>query len=223
MSVLLLVLKLLGWCLLALLAVLVVMMFIPLWIALEVDYDRFCAQIKVLCFSFRLYPREKKPAREKKKPYQPQHLKTEAPKQESAKDAAKPPPEAAGPSGRTLEKKQRIRLSQMLDIFSTAGKLMKSFLRVIRVEDVKLVLPVHGEDAAQTAIEYGQIQAALGTAFGALQNLFEVGLKQVDIIPDFTGEHKYRRYFYCKIGATPFIMITTGLYALWRLKTGRGE
>lgn len=57
-----------------------------------------------------------------------------------------------------------------------------------------------------------------GSALGVLQNFVDLQLKQVDIIPDFTGEHKYRRYFYCKIQAIPFIIVTTGVWALVKLK-----
>jgi hypothetical protein len=61
----------------------------------------------------------------------------------------------------------------------------------------------------------------LGTALGAVQNLLDIRLKQVDIIPDFTGEYKDRHYFYCKIQAVLFIMIVAAVYALARLKADK--
>ena len=91
-------------------------------------------------------------------------------------------------------------------------------LRTVHVRGVKAVWPVHCEDAAETAIRFGHMQAYVGSALGVLQNFVDLQLKQVDIIPDFTGEHKYRRYFYCKIQAIPFIIVTTGVWALVKLK-----
>ena len=213
MGVLLLALKVLGWVLLALLALLVLALLLPVGLILEVDYDRFTAKVRAFGLTFRLYPRKPRKEKKRRQRYEPQHLrKTEEAAPEAPQETDTPEADGAH--------RHMPKLSQLADIAATAGKLARAFLRIIRISDVQLVLPVHHEDAAQTAIEYGRVHAALGGILGVLQNCFEIRLKKVEIIPDFMGDSKYRRYFYCKIGATPFIILSTALYVLWRMRKG---
>ena len=64
------VLTALGWILLILGILLILLLVFPLWVALEVQYDRWEVRIHVLGFSSPVYPRPSK-----KKRYQPRHLK----------------------------------------------------------------------------------------------------------------------------------------------------
>ena len=116
------------------------------------------------------------------------------------------------------KKKSRLDLSQLAQLVSTACWLMRIVFRLIQIRDIRIVYPVQGEDAAQTAIQYGRINAYLGSTLGVLQNFLNMHFKQVDILPDFNGNCKYQRYFYCKLQAIPLIMIVAALYALVRLK-----
>lgn len=50
---------------------------------------------------------------------------------------------------------------RVFEIITTSGKLMRAFLRVIRIKKVQLVLPIAAEDAAQTAIQYGKCKQQL--------------------------------------------------------------
>ena len=60
MHILLTVLSVLGWVLLALLCLLLVALFTPARLVLELRYDEFSARLKVLCFTVTLYPRGQK-------------------------------------------------------------------------------------------------------------------------------------------------------------------
>lgn len=209
-----------GWVLLALLAVLLLLLFTPVRVEVEVKYDKPFVRVKVLCFSFRLWP-----LKEKKEKPAPEHLAKDEPaappQQEDGPAAGEGDGPAKPPADKAKARKKGLRLSDLTELVSTAGWLMKIVFRVIKFRDIKVVLPVHREDAAETAIAFGRTQAYLGTALGALQNFLDLQFKQVDIIPDFTGSSKYRRYFSCKIVATPFIMVAAAVYAFLRLKAGR--
>ena len=61
MSILLTALSVLGWALAVLLCLLLLALFTPARLVLELRYDAFCARLKVLCFTFTLYPRRQKP------------------------------------------------------------------------------------------------------------------------------------------------------------------
>lgn len=214
-----------GWALLALLAVLLLLLLTPVRVEAELKYDKPFVRVKVLCFSFRLWP-----LKEKKEKPAPQHLAGQEP---AGQEPAAPPQKADGPAekesreapkppaGKAKPKKKGLGLAELTELVSTAGWLMKIVFKVIKFRDIKVVLPIHREDAAETAIAFGRTQAYLGTALGALQNFLDLQFKQVELIPDFTGSYKYRRYLSCKIVATPFIMVTAAVYAFIRLKAGR--
>ena len=228
----------LAWAALALLALLVLLLAVPVRIEAQVKYDAPSLRLKVLFVSVQLWPPKEKHRRPKAESRRPQHLRGASSEQQAAKAGQDAAEKAGGPDLQQADEKEAVpsggvqphlrdlvhgaRLSDLVRISTTAGGIMRLVFRVIRVRDVQLVLPVHDEDAAQTAIQYGQVQAWLGGIFGTLQNFLDFRLKQVDIIPDFAGSYKYRRYFYCKIMATPFIMMVAAIYAFTRLRAGRG-
>lgn len=214
----------LGWILLILGILLILLLVFPLWVALEVQYDRWEVRIHVLGFSTPVYPRPSK-----KKRYQPRHLKKQKQQREQQQEQIKE--ESSSAESQTHEAPQDVKKNEgeaplkrdswwspgrVFEIITTSGKLMRAFLRVIRIRKVQLVLPVSSEDAAETAIQYGRIQASIGSALGVLQNYFEIEIERLQIIADFTGEYKYRRYFYCRIGATPFVLLAVFASVLWK-------
>lgn len=193
----------------------------PLWIALEVHYDRWAVKIHVLGVAIPVYPLPKK-----KKAYRPKHLKdkpsplaenTASPPEETVQEKMQEPKQDKENEEETSQNENSWWTpGRVFEIVTTSGKLMKAFLRVIRVKKVQLILPVTAEDAAQTAIQYGRIQASIGSALGVLQNYFEIEIEKLQIIADFTGEYKYRRYFYCRIGATTFVLLAVFVSVLWK-------
>lgn len=197
-----------GWSLLAVFLLLLVLLLFPVSVPIELQQDQVVIQLKVLFLTFQLYPRREK-----------QEAKT--PEKESGQPAAESKQhtdekeQAQAPSEK---KKSRLDLSQLAQLVSTACWLMRIVFRLIQIRDIRIVYPVQGEDAAQTAIQYGRINAYLGSTLGVLQNFLNMHFKQVDILPDFNGNCKYQRYFYCKLQAIPLIMIVAALYALVRLK-----
>lgn len=211
------VLAVLGWTLLALLGILALLLLVPVRLTVEVKYDKLTVKGKVLFLSFQLYPWKWKKRREAAEDT-PQPQETE----KQAQPQGQPPQEAteAPPQGKQAAA-SKITLSAVAEMVRTAGWLMKIVFRVLRFTDIRLLLPIHREDAAETAIAYGQTQAYLGTALGALQNFLNLKFSKLELVPDFTGSHKYRRYFYCKIVATPFIMVAAALYAFTHLKVER--
>lgn len=196
-----------GWSLLAVFLLLLVLLLFPVSVPIELQQDQVVIKLKVLFLTFQLYPKREK-----------QEAKT--PGKESGQPAAesKQHTDEKEQAQATSEKKSRLDLSQLAQLVSTACWLMRIVFRLIQIRDIRIVYPVQREDAAQTAIQYGRINAYLGSTLGVLQNFLNMHFKQVDILPDFNGNCKYQRYFYCKLQAIPLIMIVAALYALVRLK-----
>ena len=170
MHILLTVLSVLGWVLLALLCLLLVALFTPARLVLELRYDEFSARLKVLCFTITLYPRGQKqqgdaPDGKEAAPAAPPKAGAQA---DAGGSAQAGPPQAGqtapgGKTDKTPKQKRRLpSLGSLAQICSAAGALMRAVLRTVHVRGVKAVWPVHCEDAAETAIRFGHMQAYVG-------------------------------------------------------------
>ena len=80
------------------------------------------------------------------------------------------------------------------DILSLIGYLAKESFRGVSAvrkyivfDKIQLQCKIAGEDAADTAIRYGQLQILAGTTFASLQNFFKLKFDIFSIIPDFAG------------------------------------
>lgn len=193
----------LGYLVLGLIALALIFLFFPVCLLVEFKQEQLAVKLRVLALTFSLYPGRKNAAKHSKKSEKVVEKDTE---QQSHLEPAESRP------------KKKIALSDWVQFISTVGGLMRMLLKLIQIRDIRIIYPIRGEDAAQTAIRYGQFHAYLGSALGVLRNFLNMQFKQVDILPDFNGDCKYQRYFYCKIKAIPFIIIIAVLYALTRLK-----
>ena len=191
------------WVFLCLLGLLVLLLIVPVQVAVEYKEGAFTAKLRVLFFlRFGLYPAKEKPQSKK-----------------AGQDAEKKEKDAQ--DEKQKKKKTDFTLESAAELVSTAGWLMRIVFKILRFTDITLCWPVHREDAAETAMAYGKTQAWLGGILGTLQNALTLRFKKLTVFADFTGEMKDRRYFYCKIGAAPFIMVAAALYALVHLKSER--
>ena len=193
----------LGYLVLGLIALVLVFLFFPVCLLVEFKQEQFTLKLRGLGLTVSLYPGRKNTAKHSPKAEKTVEKDTE---QQSPLTPAESHP------------KKKIALSDWVQFVSTVGGLMRMVLKLIQIRDIRIIYPIRGEDAAQTAIRYGQVHAYFGSALGVLRNFLNMRFKQVDILPDFNGDCKYQRYFYCKIQAIPFIIIIAALYALTRLK-----
>lgn len=191
------VLAVIGWILLALLLVLVLALVLPVFLHVTYEKEQLTIKMNVLFFSFVLYP-----AKEKQKP---EKVKTTQQLAEEEKPKKK-------------KKLPYLYLEDIVALVVTAGKSMHKIFRALRITKIGIVLPVHGDDPAKTAIQYGQMHAYLGGAIATLQNFLTLQFQKVQVIADFEKEFSQNTYFYCKIGATPIILLIVAIYALVRVK-----
>lgn len=175
----------------ALAALVLCLLFFPVWALVDYHHGALSVRVRVLFVTFRVYPL-------------PQKKKKRAPKQA---------PQAGGGQKRSPGKKFTLTFEKLTALVSDAAGLLRRALAALRVRDIRVVLPVQGRDAADTALFYGRFCAWFYGGIAALQNALDLRFDSIEIIPDFAGENKYRTSFYCKIGATPFIMIFVAIRA----------
>lgn len=219
MSAVWLALRVLLWVLAGLLVLLLIALVLPVGAQIVWEKGALTVYARAAFVRLRVYPfaeRKKKAKPGKKRPVRPK----QPPQQSAAEDktggGASPKPAGAKPA-REPPIRLEFTLNTIRALASTAGGLIRRVLRGIRVHEVTLRLPVHGQDAADTALRYGRINALLHTTLAAVSNLMRVECKQLALAADFTDEYKGQEYFSCKITTRLIIMVTAGIWALYRL------
>lgn len=196
------VLEILGWVLLGLLALLVLLLVCPVTIRLRLDKaSQLQVWVRVLFVRLRVFPlKPRKPKAEKPK-------KAKAKKQED---------EAEAPADKK-KKKQRspAETVALIKRLAKAGlAALGAFMRHLKVRGVELVLPVHAEEASDTAVRCGQLQTAVGAARAVLDGRLNIRYKQLQLVPDFTGNYGHLLLFACKLRFQPGILFVMGWHFL---------
>lgn len=215
-----LVLRVLLWVLAGLLVLLLIALVLPVGANITWEKGALTVDARAAFVRLRVYPLARRTKRAKPGKQRPARRPKQPPQQAAAE--GKPGAEAsAKPAEPKPAKEPPIRLEFTLTtiraLASTAGGLIRRVLRGIRVYDITLRLPVHGQDAADTALRYGRLNALLHTTLAAVSNLMRVECKQLALAADFTDEYKGQETFSCKITTRLIIMVTAGIWALYRL------
>lgn len=231
MAALLLALKALGALLLLVLALLGLVLLAPVTVELRYAKEQFTARLRVLFYTRQLFPpppprpvKRRKAKREKTAPAPeaaPEPPAPEAPPEEPGRGEAKRPeqpapgPEPPAPKGIQVA---GVPLGRLLELLPTVGAVGRRILAGVRVRRLRLYWPIQGEDAADTALQYGAFCAAWGSGMALVQNLVRVQCDQVEPVADFLSEHTGEEHFSCKITARVFIMVAAAVYGLIRLR-----
>lgn len=98
-------------------------------------------------------------------------------------------------------------------ILYAANGTVKRILKSLKFRDVSFTLPICGDDAYQIQQAYGKITAIFYTLNTVLQQFLQITYKSPVFVADFSGKHKDSTYFYCKITAVPVLLLAAGIYA----------
>ena len=160
-----------GYTLLGILAAVLLLLCIP--VRLEIRYKTGRVPAAVLRWIFLRFdlakpeePAARKPAKQKKS----QKEKTEA------APAKRPPMEFAELLGMILDLLSSLK--------GNTGMLVRSF----KLYKIRLSMVVAEGDAADTAITYGRVNAAVYGAYALAQSFLRLGRPEIEIRPDFTAE-----------------------------------
>ncbi|MGD9559086.1 MAG: DUF2953 domain-containing protein [Oscillospiraceae bacterium] len=189
-----------GWFFLGLLLLFVLLFVLPVTVSVRFGGGDFVVKLRVFFVWITVFPmRPRKPKKAAKKP-----KKQKAEDDEDEENTGK-------------EKKKRT-LSQTVALVKrlvNAGlAALKAFFRHLRIRQVQIVLPVHAEDAGDTAIRCGQMQMAIGAARGVLNNWLNLRFKRIEIIPDFAGQRKDELFLAGKLVFSPGIIFVMGFVFL---------
>ena len=163
------------WILLSILAILLFLLVLP--VTAEAAYqEELTLNIRYLFFRFSILPAKPKEETEDKSPKE---------KKKKSKEKTEP------------KKKKKITLDFVLEILELVKQALSSlrdplgwFLKKIRYRDLWLDIAVCQEDAHQTALRYGQVQAIFHSVFSLLQSRIDIQTTKIRIKADFIGEEE---------------------------------
>lgn len=205
------VLKIIGWVLLGILALIVIALCIKLQITAEYSDENTHVALKWLFLTIPLYPKKPKPPKpEEEKPEEEQ---PEEEKPEEEKPAAKKESflhllyRTHGVDG-ILELTRK--LCSYLNTF--LGDLFKSLV----VEELYLDVACTKGDAAATAVYYGEVCAALYPMLGALASKCKLKKYDINIYPDYLARFS-KASFFVKFRVYPIYVTGITLALVFRL------
>jgi len=196
LSIVILVLKILGWTVLGVLALVIIALFIPVHVDAQYRSGTVQAKLRWLFLSFRLFDSSvKKAAKEVK----------EADEKLDAVGQGKPPEEAQ--SKAVAKPKFRADLTLIQELLDPSSRFLRTVLRNVAFLDVCAVTVARGKDAAEVGVQTGRLWAFYGMAMGFLGSRFRtVRYREVAVIPDFTGSELDSERYSCTIRLMPYIM-----------------
>ena len=101
-------------------------------------------------------------------------------------------------------------------LIKSASKPIKRLISHIRVNKFTLLITVGGEDAAQTAMNYGKINWLVYTAVAVLYEAVKLDVKKIDITADFnSGKTEYE--LLCKVKLRLGTALCCIIWLLFRL------
>lgn len=187
-----------GWIIAgAVVAFLAVLACLPIVVHIRYD-ERFTCQIRYLFLKYNI------PIAGGGKPAKPK-------KQKRKREKQPPEPQAEGFSLARLKETASI----IKDLLEAAWAPVKRVGRRVIVAYLDLDLRVATGDAADTAIQYGNICAGVYGVLAALRCFMRFEKTSIQILPDF--EHDaYRARFFCKIKIPVYVLLLAGPQFLFR-------
>ena len=247
MAVVLLILKIIGVVLLVLLALVMLVLLTPMGVAGEWRAGTLSVRLKIGPLSFALWPHTEKPppaktggkpAGERPSPAQPAPQSQAAapkPPEPAAQKPVPPPSKAAAPEPEKTEKASPLPafLQKRLDaaiayarkdpvafagtMLGHAGWFTKRLLKGLRVRHLCIWWSITGEDAAQTALLFGQMMTLSNNLLTYLRQFISIEADSLWLEPDFTGQQRSRRAVSGQLTARPGTLLLLAARFGWRL------
>ncbi len=190
-----------------------------MWAHIQYDEKQLLVKLQIFFIKIRVYPVPKWLNRfltknDKKDKRETSENTLEKP---SINETDKPDEKIIEPSA-----KRDITPDLLLDVLSSANEALQGTMEVLSIKKLVFLYPVHGSDAATTAIKYGTFNAGFAAFYAVISNYFkEVQIKKVEFTPDFTDEIEQKIFFSCKIGTRPVPVIKVLLHLFKQLRSAK--
>ena len=173
-----------GW--LIALGIVVLLAILPLGASVKYDADGPLVKLIAGPVKITLFPRPKKPKKEKKlKEPKKVPAKKENPAPAATKEPAKERSNAA--QEKPEKKKSGGSVTDFLPLLKVALDLLNDFRRKLRVNRLEVKLVMAGGDPCDLAMNYGKAWAAIGNLMPRLEKVLVIKKRDIDVECDFTA------------------------------------
>ena len=185
------VLKIIGWVLLGILALIVLALCVKLQITAEYSEENTHVMLQWLFLKIPLYPKKPKPPKAEE----------EQPAEEESQEEEKP--EEEQPAAKKESFLHMLYRTHGVDgileltrkLFSYLGKFTGGLFKSLVVEELYLDVRCAKGDAAETAIYYGEVCSALWPMLGALASKCKLKKYDINIYPDYLARFSSASFF----------------------------
>lgn len=215
-------LKIIGWVLLGILLLIIAALFIRVGILAEYSDKETSVVLTWLFLEIPLYPWPKKPKKKKEnteeKPEEPPEEEPEKTEEEKPEETPEEKPAEEKPAGKKKKKESFLHLLYRTNgidgillllkrICSYTGTFLGSAMRGVVVDEFNLdVACVKKDDAAATAIYYGEVCAALFPLLGAVAAQCRMKKHDVNVYPDYLARFSSASFF-VRLHITPMYFL----------------
>lgn len=211
------VLKIIGWVLLGLLALIVLALCVRVRLQIEYSSENTSVVLGWLFLHFKLYPMSKK----KKDKEKDETKKEEEPKEETQDNSDKEPKKKQDSFLKTLYDAEGVDglISILQRIVSYTKTFLGNLLHGVVVDELYVNVRCTRSDAAQTAIYYGEVCAVLFPLLGSLISRCRTKKYDVNVYPDYIARFSDAS-FISSIHITPVYLIGITLSYVFKLIGG---
>ena len=176
-----------GW--IITLGILALLAILPLGASVKYDADGPLVKLIAGPVKITLYPRPKKPEKEKKEK-KPAKAKKEKKKPADSKPAAKGEQSAEKKTAEKAapeKKRSGGPITDFLPLLKVALDLLNDFRRKLRVNRLEAKVVMAGGDPCDLAINYGRAWTAIGNLMPRLEKVLVIKKRDIDVVCDFTA------------------------------------
>ena len=203
------ILAVIGWILLVLVVLLLWVIIVPRSVFVEyTNNTSLVVKIRIFLFKIKVYPLPKFLSTKDKKEKSVKKKKTDADKTASADTAKAEKPSAFKKFMADMPKGFEL----VKEVLSAVKGVMAILLKGVSIKDVSFTVPVSAKDAHETQKQYGIVTSAFYSLNVFLQKYVKIFYKNPVFVADFANLYKDSTYFYCKIQASPSIILVVGWY-----------
>jgi len=170
-----------GW--LIALGVVIALAILPLGVRIRYNAEGLLVKVIAGPLKITVFPLPKKEKKEKKKP-----TTTDKKEPETAEEKLPQPPQPPKPKKEKKPKEERGgSLTDFLPFVKVALDFLNDFRKKLRLDNLELKLILAGDDPCDLAVNYGRTWAAVGNLMTALDQIFVINKRNVEVECDFTA------------------------------------
>ncbi len=173
-----------GWIILGIIALIIgLFLWFPVRLGVAYGEEGTSCWLKILFWKISIFSSEDLEKEEEQQAFKQKRQKSRKKAKTKKKDSQ---------TGETPKKKQKKSVQEWIELIliiaQSGGKLVKRFWKGFRINDLCLQMAVAGNDAAETAITYGKVNAAVYSMYALVSRIVTLRRTYIQIIPDFLSE-----------------------------------